>query len=757
MNKKGFAISIILYSLVFLVISIFYMLLGVVKTRYTVSSGLRESVIEELNSGNSLYNKVAKLGEDSAISYVQKYNISNGVPIDTPDGTDSKDVYYYTTTSSSRNSDAEQHSNVIFGNYCWQIIRTTADGGVKLVYNGPKTNDDKCPSDAAPNYSSNPRPSSIGVVGSNGAQKTTVSGNKLYGTSFEIFNDNGTNKFRLKNTFNANWNGDYDNDGNLDYPKIIGTFSCLNTSVTCTTLYYIGPYYSNVEASTTKYTLGETTHYSQIGVGSFNATYEMPESIGYMYNNDYRRYIRSFSESAITLISQTPVPSSSTAYYYGDAATWVDDHYELTMGGVTPTTATAWSSIRGSAKGLYTCRSTTNTSCSTVYYIVANSSSSYMDNFSLSNNENIDTKAKTWTVGTGYSESNGIYSLTGTKTLTIPLKDWFTNYNNSNYKNYYICDNLTSDTCTNEIYYAGETSHYEIKYNKVSNTYVFANDVEYVNGEYKLILNNPTKPYKNLWDWNKKYNTLSSTHYTCFENYDAANNTCGGKIYYIFYASNLSAYCIELSNGEKIENVVQNMFNVNNSISDNVNKYSSAIKGVLESWYSSNLLGLGDFIDVDAVFCNDRVITNSGGWSPTGTITSSLLFTYNDSPSKTTASLSCSNGTDRFSKSNSIAKLEYSIGLLTEAEQALMGSGYIRTGKSWWLASPMQLSNYSGQVRYVHVPGDGVYYYVSSSEGIRPAIVLKPGVEVLEGNGTYNNPYIIDALPTLSLIPGKDG
>ena len=49
MNKKGFAISIILYSVVFLIITILYMLLGILKTRYTVTDNLRDTIIEQLN------------------------------------------------------------------------------------------------------------------------------------------------------------------------------------------------------------------------------------------------------------------------------------------------------------------------------------------------------------------------------------------------------------------------------------------------------------------------------------------------------------------------------------------------------------------------------------------------------------------------------------------------------------------------------------------------------------------------------------
>ena len=50
MNKKGFAISVILYSIIFMIITILLILLGLVRTRYTVSESLREKVIEDVNN-----------------------------------------------------------------------------------------------------------------------------------------------------------------------------------------------------------------------------------------------------------------------------------------------------------------------------------------------------------------------------------------------------------------------------------------------------------------------------------------------------------------------------------------------------------------------------------------------------------------------------------------------------------------------------------------------------------------------------------
>ena len=57
MNKKGFAISVILYSIVFLIITIFYILLSIVKARYNTVNSLRDNIVSNLNSSNYIHDK----------------------------------------------------------------------------------------------------------------------------------------------------------------------------------------------------------------------------------------------------------------------------------------------------------------------------------------------------------------------------------------------------------------------------------------------------------------------------------------------------------------------------------------------------------------------------------------------------------------------------------------------------------------------------------------------------------------------------
>ncbi|MCI8569027.1 MAG: hypothetical protein HFJ11_03470, partial [Bacilli bacterium] len=77
----------------------------------------------------TLYKQVKADANDST-KYVKKYTGST----ETFNG--NEEVYYY--------YGAAANNNVIFGDYCWKIVRTTDTGGVKLLYNGVPSSDGKC-------------------------------------------------------------------------------------------------------------------------------------------------------------------------------------------------------------------------------------------------------------------------------------------------------------------------------------------------------------------------------------------------------------------------------------------------------------------------------------------------------------------------------------------------------------------------------------------------------------------------------------
>ena len=143
-------------------------------------------------------------------------------------------VYYY--------KDNVQDNNVLFAGFCWKIVRTTETGGVKLIYNGVQT-DGSCNNTgdssqigtSAFNSSSN-SPAYVGYMYNNIYEYSSKSlpnqAYTVFGSSFTYTNGSYT----LNDTMKILWSKGYNTINNNHY-------SCLNNSVTCTSLYYV--YYTN--------------------------------------------------------------------------------------------------------------------------------------------------------------------------------------------------------------------------------------------------------------------------------------------------------------------------------------------------------------------------------------------------------------------------------------------------------------------------------------------------------------------------------
>ena len=157
--------------------------------------------------------------------------------------------------------------NIIFGGYCWQIIRTTETGGIKMIYNGEVV-DGMCEST---------RGDHKGIIGANGSTQA-LNASYLYGNNFTY--DTATNTFTLTDTETATWS-------DSTYENLIGKFTCKNTNGTCVTIYNVNGYSDNTTAYTSSYTIGDT-NYAQIGTSAFNANKTSPAMVGYMFNKVYK-------------------------------------------------------------------------------------------------------------------------------------------------------------------------------------------------------------------------------------------------------------------------------------------------------------------------------------------------------------------------------------------------------------------------------------------------------------------------------------
>ncbi len=97
---------------------------------------VEKSMDGQIYSGKELYNIIAKQGKlDTDIDFTIT-DLTTGVYEYSSTKENDYPIYYY--------RGAVTNNNVIFSDQCWEIVRTTDTGGVKLVYNGKPGSDGSC-------------------------------------------------------------------------------------------------------------------------------------------------------------------------------------------------------------------------------------------------------------------------------------------------------------------------------------------------------------------------------------------------------------------------------------------------------------------------------------------------------------------------------------------------------------------------------------------------------------------------------------
>ncbi|MBQ3435472.1 MAG: BspA family leucine-rich repeat surface protein, partial [Bacilli bacterium] len=664
----------------------------------------------ENETSNELYDVLKDAATEG--TYAQEYT---GEHQDTLDNSGNEPIYYWRENTQQTASIVLNKNNVKLGDTCWQMLRTTDTGGVKLIYNGKYHPTYKC--DVS-------RSTDKGVIGTFGTTKN-LNGSYQYGDSY-AYNES-TGIFTLTNPTTATWS-------DSTYQNLIGKYTCANSSSTCTTLYYVGPYNNSTTAYTASYTIGDT-HYSQIGKSAFNTSSYSPAMLGYMFNNYYPRKENSNREQVLSS------SSLNTSYWYADSVTWgsptadkfnLDNPYQVSSTSDYP-----------SLVGKYTFKNTSQTYTGTnVYYIAAvNGSSMYYIQLFHSTNNSLGGFNVTYTYGDSYRDNgDGTYTITNqneTQPATIERKDWYSNY--SNVQNKYVCKNATNNTCS-DLWYAGYTYSTGMDYTSIrQNNYKYANGFEYRldpdDNTYKYFLNNDSVTLWNLNDTNKT--SLNTHHYTCWNE----TGKCS-TLSYIYYLNGTIPNYIDLTGGKSVEDAKNEML-----YNNGVNRYNSSMKGYIEAWYHQNMVNYTDYLE-DVIYCNNRAEDNpsTNGWNPNGGNTSTFM-TFN---SLDTPVLKCNNVTDQFTTTNAKAALRYPVGLATASEMALLDNSITRkTGQDYCLLSPDIINNYTSFYSISSAGGfsNGVPNY---SQGVRPVISLKPGTKYTTGNGSMNNPYVIEEMPKIT-------
>ena len=168
---------------------------------------------------------------------------------------------------------------------------------------------------------------------------------------------------------------------------------------------------------------------------------------------------------------------------------------------------------------------------------------------------------------------------------------------------------------------------------------------------------------------------------------------------------------------------------------------ASTIKGVLDTWYSTNISGKGldDKVVSSPGFCNDRNTASGSNWVSSGT--TFYYAAYRRLVSAKTPTLECSNTNDIYTTK---------VGLITADEVMFAGgttssnnSYYLYTGQNYWTMSPSYYFNGWACVFYVNSTGNLDWGRVDSTRGVRPVLNLSANVTISSGNGTSETPYVV--------------
>ena len=385
----------------------------------------------------------------------------------------------------------------------------------------------------------------------------------------------------------------------------------------------------------------------------------------------------------------------NTNYLYGDSFTYDISTGEFSL--IDTSTATWNDSTYEDLIGKFTCKSSSDT-CTTIYQIngYESNTSAYLSYYTI-------------------GDTN--YAQIGTSA--------FNAYSNSPAKVGYMFNRV-----------------YNSKSKNINNNteYKFGNSFTYDSSTNTYTLSGATK---NISNWYNGYNEISGTRYTCWNTSGICNN-----LSYVFYTWQNKASYIDIVGRKNVNDTLEEML-----LDDDINKYSSSIKGIIDAWYKQNLSSKTNKLE-DIVYCNDRSIKFYGGWNPNDEEVTYYHYLQFQNSNDIKYNLICSRVLDQFSVSNNKAKLKYPVALIAHEEFHNLGdipytyqeNHLIDTGSSYWSLSPISFSGtsnnaYNGYISYgLVISGPPVSHNI----GTRPAISLINTTLISSGTGSESDPWIIE-------------
>lgn len=389
------------------------------------------------------------------------------------------------------------------------------------------------------------------------------------------------------------------------------------------------------------------------------------------------------------------------------------------------------------------------------------STKKYFDLFTLLD---ITLKRKTNAQNTNYYYSDSVTYANGIYTLVNPTKSIYKeNYRNLDKK--YTCLSETETSCATvqqittrasvssyfEYYEYTDGKTYDQLYEEnKSKKWIFGNDVSYANGTYTLLTTDSTY----IPDWESSgRKAMDKKYYTCF----SENNTCN-TVYYIArnYTNAYQVYYMTLTDGKKMEDIKERTF---------TNDNDSEIKVVIDNWYKENMTNYTKYLE-NTNWCNEREFGDgsllskdtSTIWGGNAPHSAAYIRMTN---SKAIPKLTCDREMDRLN--TNIAGFNYPVALLTIDEYIMAGAFrksntnfYLYTNQTVYTLTPRTYYGLTTSNFYINsdgnIDGDGARYDNKYSYGVRPAISLKKGIRTDGGDGTVEDPYVVNETVNATVI-----
>ena len=443
----------------------------------------------EVFEKTTLY-KTLKEESEKKNSFIQKYNGDHNDSINEEKSTE--DIYYFHAKNEDEANMILEKNNVLFADICWQILRTTDTGGIKLIYNGKPDKNGSC---------SLNRDNQVGydirIV------QNISNNNYYYGTEYTY--DENSKMFKLsKDIKQFVWN-------NKTSEEIVGKYTCMSEKENdeCPNLYYVESYIDNEKANLIP--SNSTTNYSVIGISNYNKSNTSLAYIGYMYGDIYK-----YDKVNIINEEQFVKEEQFNEVIVGDSI--IEENGIYILQNPINVTKDEWKNDYSKYIGKYTCNSELE-QCNNPRIIINTTEHNYSY---IDINENI-------TVSKEISNGNLQNSISIKKYELIKNRDKYLDYK-------YTCND--NNTKCNNIRYITDITNNGYKYT----TNKFYGEKVLWNGK-KYILQNTIGM--------EKYSDLSNNHYMCLEN---NSKECDKVAYIYYYDDNKVAYYILLENG-KVSNI----------------------------------------------------------------------------------------------------------------------------------------------------------------------------------------------------------